>query len=314
VNEPTASTLSPREATRQRLDLASPRAIAGLARLEIVARGVVEGFLIGLHRSPNRGFSAEFAENRPYNEGDDPRFLDWKVYARSDRLFIKQFEEETNLRAYVVLDVSKSMAWVSDPERYPTKLEYARLLAASLSLLLVQQGDATGLIAFDDALRAHLVPRATRVHWRRLLTHLERLDADGRTSAETALKDVASRLHRRGLVILISDLLVDPETTRTAMRFLRHRGHEVLIFQVMDPGELELPAAGEAVFFDPETGEELGTNSAALRRQYRDAVESAIEDWRREAMRVGAEYAFLTTEMPLGLALGRFLTKRARLR
>jgi uncharacterized protein (DUF58 family) len=228
-------------------------------------------------------------------------------------LFIKQFEEETNLRAYMLLDVSKSMDWVSDRERYPTKLEYARLLAASLSLLLMQHGDATGLVAFDDHLRAHLTPRTTRLHWRRLLAKLESLEADGRTEAGTALKDVAQRLQRRGLVILISDLLVDPETTRTSLRFLRHRGHEVLIFHVMDPGELELPAAGEAVFFDPETGEELGTNSAALRRQYRDAVESAIAGWRREAMRFGAEYAFVTTDTPLGLALRRFLRKRTRL-
>ena len=313
MTEPTASTPALKDSTRQRLDLASPRAIAGLVRLELLARGVVEGFLIGLHRSPNRGFSAEFAENRPYNQGDDLRFLDWKVYARSDRLFTKQFEEETNLRAYMLLDVSKSMAWVSDRDRYPTKIEYARLLAASLSLLLVRQGDATGLIAFDQAIRAHLAPRATRAHWRRLITHLERLGAGGRTGAAPALKDVAGRLQRRGLVILISDLLVDPETTRTALRFLRHRGHEVLIFHVMDRGELELPAAGEAVFFDPETGEELGTNSAALRRAYRDAVEHAIEGWRREAMRFGAEYAFLTTDTPLGLALGRCLRKRARL-
>jgi len=313
VNEPTASLQTPIEATRQRLDLASPREIAGLEHLELIARGVVEGFLIGLHRSPYRGFSAEFAENRPYNQGDDIRFLDWKVYARSDRLFIKQFEEETNLRAYMLLDVSKSMDWVSDRERYPTKLAYARLLAASLSLLLMQHGDATGLVAFDDHLRAHLTPRTTRLHWRRLLAKLESLEADGRTEAGTALKDVAQRLQRRGLVILISDLLVDPETTRTALRFLRHRGHEVLIFHVMDPGELELPAAGEAVFFDPETGEELGTNSAALRRQYRDAVESAIAGWRREAMRFGAEYAFVTTDTPLGLALRHFLRKRTRL-
>ncbi|MFV1985860.1 MAG: DUF58 domain-containing protein [Gemmatimonadota bacterium] len=304
---------TPIEATRQRLDLASPREIAGLEHLELMARGVVEGFLIGLHRSPFRGFSAEFAENRPYNLGDDIKFLDWKVYARSDRLFIKQFEEETNLRAYMLLDVSKSMDWVSDPERYPTKLAYARLLAASLSLLLMQQGDATGLIAFDERVRAHLAPRTTRLHWRRFLGKLESLEADGRTEAGSALKDVAQRLQRRGLVILISDLLVDPETTRTSLRYLRHRGHEVLIFHVMDPGELELPAAGEAVFFDPETGEELGTNSAALRRQYRDAVEAAIAGWRREAMRVGAEYAFVTTDTPLGLALRRFLRKRTRL-
>jgi len=313
VNEPTATVLSSREAASQRLDLASPRAVAGLAHLELMARGVVEGFLIGLHRSPYHGFSAEFADNRPYNRGDDIRFLDWKVYARSDRLFIKQFEEETNLRAYVLLDVSGSMAWVSEPDRYPSKFAYARLLAAALSLLLMQQGDATGLLAFDETLRAHLAPRTTRRHWRRLLHELESLSADGRTEAGGALKEMSGRLQRRGLVILISDLLVDPETTRTALRYLRHRGHEVLVFHIMDPGELELPAAGEAVFFDPETGEELGTNSAALRKRYREAVEGAIAGWRREALRVGAEYALITTDTPFGLALRRFLRKRSRL-
>ena len=313
MNEPTATIPSTRDASRQRLDLASPREIAGLAHLELVARGIVEGFLIGLHDSPKRGFSAEFAENRPYNRGDDLRHLDWKVYARTDRLFIKQFEEETNLRAYILLDVSKSMGWVSDEESYPTKLEYARLLAASLSLLLIQQGDATGLIAFDRVMRAHVVPRTTRRHWRRLLTEITHLEPDGETDAGTAIKDLAGRLQRRGLVVLISDLLVDQQTTRTALRYLRHRGHEVILFHIMDPGERELPAAGEAIFFDPETGEELGANSAALRKQYREAVDGAIAGWHKEALRWGADYALLTTDTPLGLALREFLRKRARL-
>jgi len=284
-----------------------------LAHLELVARGIVEGFLIGLHESPKRGFSAEFAENRPYNRGDDLRYLDWKVYARTDRLFIKQFEEETNLRAYVLVDVSGSMGWASDAARYPSKLEYARLLAASLSLLLIQQGDATGLIAFDEVVRSHIAPRATRRHWRRLLTELTGLEPDGTTNAGSAMKDLAGRLHRRGLVVLISDLLVDPNTTRTAIKYLRHRGHEVILFHIMDPGERELPAAGEAIFFDPETGEELGANSAALRKQYREAVDEAITGWRRESLRWGADYALLTTDMPLGIALRQYLHKRSRL-
>ena len=311
MTEGTATLTPALEASRQRLDLASPREIVGLSHLELVARHIVEGFLIGLHDSPKRGFSAEFAEDRPYNHGDDLRYLDWKAYARTDRLFIKQYEEETNLRAYLLVDVSRSMGWVSDEERFPTKFAYARLLAASLSLLLVQQGDATGLIAFDEALRAHLAPRTTRRHWRRLLGELTRLSADGRTDAGYALKEIAGRLQRRGLVVLISDLLVDPETTRMSLRYLRHRGHEVILFHIMDPGERELPAEGEAIFFDPETGEELGANSAALRRQYREAVEAAIDGWRKEALRWGADYALLTTDTPLGLALRQFMRRRA---
>ncbi|WP_419161319.1 DUF58 domain-containing protein [Candidatus Palauibacter sp.] len=312
MTEGTATITSALEASRQRLDLASPREIAGLSHLELVARHIVEGFLIGLHDSPKRGFSAEFAEDRPYNRGDDLRYLDWKAYARTDRMFIKQYEEETNLRAYLLVDVSGSMGWVSDPERFPTKLAYAQLLAASLSLLLVQQGDATGLMAFDEVLRAHVAPRTTRRHWRRLLAELTHLSANGKTDAGSALKELTGRLQRRGLVVLISDLLVDPDTTRMALRYLRHRGHEVILFHVMDPGELELPAEGEAIFFDPETGEELGANSAALRRQYREAVQAAIDGWRKEALRWRADYALLTTDTPLGLALRQFLRRRSR--
>lgn len=311
--EPPATATPPREAARQRLDLASPREIMGLAHLELVARGIVEGFLIGLHDSPKRGFSAEFSENRAYNHGDDLRHLDWKVYARTDRLFVKQFEEETNLRAYILLDVSRSMGWVSDEERLPTKLEYAQLLAASLSLLLIQQGDAAGLIAFDETMRGNIVPRSTRRHWRRLVAELTRLYPAGKTDPGSAIKDLARRLHRRGLVVLISDLLVNPDTTQRALRYLRHRGHEVILFHIMDPGERELPAAGEAIFYDPETDQELNANSAALRKQYREAVEEAISSWRKEALRWGADYTLLTTNMPLGLALRRFLRKRSLL-
>jgi uncharacterized protein (DUF58 family) len=286
----------------KRLDLAAPQELAQLANLELVARGVVEGFLIGLHRSPHRGFSVEFAEDRPYGPGDDVRFMDWKVYGRTDRLFIKQFEEETNLRAYLLVDVSRSMGWSSDPDRLPSKLDYARLLAASLSLLLVRQGDATGLLTFDE-----------RIRTRRMVNELAVAQVDGQTDAGSALKEIAGRLRRRGLVILISDLLVDSPTTKTALRFLRHRGHEVLLFHLLDPGERELPAAGEAIFFDPETGEELEANSAALRREYREAVTRSIEGWRREAAGCGAEYCLVSTDAPLASALRTYLRKRTRL-
>ncbi len=284
--------------------------LEGLGHLELVARGIVEGFVIGIHGSPKRGFSAEFAENRPYALGDDIRYMDWKVYARSDRLFIKRFKEETSLRATILLDASASMGWVSDPERYATKLEYARLLAASISLLLMRQGDATGLVTFDNDIRGHLPPAGTRRHWRRLVADLERAEPGGETNAGSALREVAGRLHRRGLVILISDLLVDPDSTRLALRYLQHRGHNVMIFHILDPGEKELPAAGEAVFFDPETGDELAANSAALRSEYRQAVKKVIRQWRRNAISWGADYALVSTDAPLGLTLRHFLRQR----
>src|SRR5918996_667856 len=261
-----------------RVDLLHPRDLAQLGGLEFVAREVVEGFLTGLHRSPHRGFSVEFAEHRMYQPGDDLRYIDWRMFGRSDRYYIKQFEEETNLRSYLLLDVSASMAWTSAQGMLPPKLWYAKQLAASLALMLLRQGDAVGLIGFDERTRAHVAPRGGRRHWYEILRALHPLGATGKTDASTALRDLAGRLRRRGLVVLLSDLLVDPETTRLALRFLRHRGHEVLVFHLLDPGERELPGVGDARFVDPETGEELPVSVADLRTEYRRAVEAALKE------------------------------------
>lgn len=298
---------------RPRPDLMDPASLYDPGRLELIARGVVEGFLIGLHRSPHRGFSVEFAEHRPYYAGDDIRFLDWRMYARSDRWYLKQFEEETNLRAYLVLDSSRSMAWSSESMRGFSKLDYGRLLAASLATLLLRQGDATGLLAFDDRVRVHVRPKAARRHLATILGELVRLEAQGRSEAGPAMRDAAIRMRRRGLIVLMSDLLVDPEGTRRALHFLRHRGHELLVLHLLDPGERELPAAGDAVYFDPETGEEIRTSSALLRGEYAEAVRSAIAGWRSECRRMGADYHPLSTDTPLNAGLGMFLQKRARL-
>ncbi|MFQ5746748.1 MAG: DUF58 domain-containing protein [Gemmatimonadota bacterium] len=299
--------------TPRRADRMDPFALAGFGDLELIVRGIVEGFLIGLHRSPHRGFSVEFAENRPYNAGDDVRFVDWKMYARSDRHYIKQYEEETNLRAYVLLDASGSMDWTSSPQTLVSKIGYAKLLAGSVAALLVRQGDAVGFLSFDSRIREHVPVRGSRPHLRRLLGTLEGVTASGETSADMAIQDVALRLRRRGLVVLASDLLVDPTATLRALRYLRHRGHEVLVFHVLDPAEIDLPSAGEALFVDPESGRELRTNSGALRRRYRESVARALADWRAACLRMGAEYALVSTREPLGLVLGRFLQKRSRL-
>ncbi|HSG07057.1 MAG TPA: DUF58 domain-containing protein, partial [Longimicrobiales bacterium] len=226
-----------------RPDLLDPSTLAQLGGMELIAREVVEGFLMGLHRSPHRGFSAEFAELRAYQSGDDLRYIDWRMYGRSDRFYVKQFEEETNLRAHILLDVSDSMGWSSDPAVLPTKLWYAKHLAASLALILLRQGDSVGLAAFHDTVVERVHTRGGRRQWNELVRRLRPLQAGGGTSAESALRDVAVRLRRRGLVILLSDLLVAPGQTRTALQFLRHQGHEVLVFHLVDPGERELPAA-----------------------------------------------------------------------
>jgi uncharacterized protein (DUF58 family) len=296
-----------------RLDLLDPAALSKLGGVEFVARQVVEGFLMGLHRSPHRGFSAEFAELRAYQAGDDLRYIDWRMFGRSDRYYVKQFEEETNLRAYLLLDVSESMGWSSRPGELPEKLWYAKHLAAALALILVRQGDAVGLTAFHDRVVSRVSARGGRGQWKELARTLAGLDAIGGTSAEGALRDVAIRLRRRGLVVVFSDMLVARGETLTALKYLRHHGHEVLVFHIIDPGERELPPESEVRFFDPESGRELLVSVADVRSQYRDAVDAALLEWRRELRPLGIDYEVVDTDRPLGAALRAYLRKRARL-
>jgi uncharacterized protein (DUF58 family) len=299
--------------TTPRVDLLHPRDLAQLGGLEFVAREVVEGFLTGLHRSPHRGFSVEFAEHRMYQPGDDLRYIDWRMFGRSDRYYVKQFEEETNLRTYLLIDTSASMAWSSDPGTLPPKLWYAKQLAACLSLLLLRQGDSVGVVGFDDQVRITAAPRGGRRHWYEILRSISAMEASGRTEAASALRDIAARLRRRGLVVLISDLLVDPETTRLALRFLRHRGHEVLVFHLMDPGERELPSVGDARFVDPETDDELPISVADMRTEYREAVQHAIREWHDTLVPNGIDYNLLETHQPMAGPLRLYLRKRERL-
>lgn len=298
--------------TTTRVDLLHPRELAELGGLEFVARAVVEGFLAGLHRSPHRGFSVEFAEHRMYQPGDDLRYIDWRMFGRSDRYYVKQFAEETNLRTYLLVDTSSSMDWTSSSEQ-PPKLWYAQQLAACLSLLLLRQGDSVGVIGFAETIRLHAAPRGGRRHWYEILRSISNLHAGGQTEAASALRDVAGRLRRRGLVILLSDLLVDPESTRLALRFLRHRGHEVLVFHLMDPGERELPAVGDARFVDPETNDEMPISVADMRAEYRAAVQAAVHEWHVALVPNGVDYNVIETHQPMTTPLRAYLRKRERL-
>ena len=299
--------------TRERLDLLDPHEVSALGGIELVAEGVVEGFLAGLHRSPYRGFSVEFAEHRPYQPGDELRYLDWKVVGRRDRLYVKQYEEETNLRATLVLDVSRSMAWSGDPERRLTKLDYATRLAAAIALVLLRQRDATGLIGFDDEVRCVIAPRARPGQWHLLARTLADLAPGGGTAAETALARVTGLLRRRGLVVFISDLLVDRDLVLLALRYLRHRGHQVLVFHLMDPGEIELDAAAQARYVDPETREGVVASPRDLRRAYRATVDGVVTAWRRALRSGGIAYHHVSTDTPFGHALRRAAERRARL-
>lgn len=295
-----------------RADQYDPAGLAALGHIELVARWVVDGFLTGLHRSPRKGFSVEFAEHRPYQPGDDLRYLDWKIAARTDRWVVKQFEEETNLRATLVLDVSSSMAWSGSPARL-TKLAYAEHLVAALALLLLRQRDAVGLIRFDDALRTSIPPRAHRQQWHRVVAALSE-PGHGRGSDGAGALDQAARLVRRpGLVILVSDLLLDAEEVVRSLRRLRAAGHDVTVLHIMDPSERDLELAGDAVFVDPETGEEVPARVSDVRDLYRATVREALVEWRRRCAAAGASYETVLTDAPFGMPLRRAFSARQRL-
>jgi uncharacterized protein (DUF58 family) len=301
------------ESTRAlRADLFDPASLAALGRIEIVARWVVDGFMAGLHRSPRKGFSVEFADYRPYQPGDDLRYIDWKIAARSDRWVVRQYEEETNLRATIVLDVSRSMAWSGAPERL-TKLEYAERLSAALALLLLRQRDAVGLVRFDDRIRSAVPPRSRHGQWRRVIAALEEPGEGRESSAPNALQQAARLISRRGLIVLISDLLMDLPDVERAMRTLRAIGHDVVVLHILDPDERDLPAAGEALFVDPESELSVPASVADVRAAYQNTVVEVIDEWRSVLGAAGVSYEVVSTDAPFGVPLRRAFAVRQQL-
>ena len=299
-------------ARARRADLLDPATIAALGRIEIVARWIVDGFLSGLHRSPRKGFSVEFAEHRPYQSGDDLRYVDWKIAARADRWVVKQYEEETNLRATIVLDVSRSMAWRGDAARL-TKLAYAERLVAAMALLLLRQRDAVGLVRFDDLVRTSLAPRVRSGQWQRIVAALDDPGAGHASHAAAALEQAWRLIPRRGLVVIVSDLLMDADEILSQVRALRHAGHQLVVLHVLDPAELDLPAAGDALFFDTESGAEVPAASADVRGAYRATVTAALQEWRQSLAAAGAAYETVVTDAPFGVPLRRVFATRQRM-
>lgn len=285
-----------------RADQLDPAVLAALGHLELVARWVVDGFITGLHRSPRKGFSVEFAEHRPYMPGDDLRYLDWRIAARADRWVVKQFEEETNARAVLVLDTSKSMQWSSDPARL-TKLAYAERMIAAIALLLLRQRDAVGLVRFDAGLRNVIPPRAQRAQWRRLVAALDEPGGGAASDVAGAMAQAGRIVRRPGFVVIVSDLLVDVEPVADAARTLRARGHEVLVVHVMDPAERDFPETGEAKYRDPESQIEVPAAPADVRQAYQTTVQEALDEWRTALGRAGARYALALTTEPFGRPL-----------
>lgn len=293
------------------MNLLKPEFVSRLKNMQLRARFVVEGFMAGLHKSPYHGFSVEFAEHRPYMPGDSLRNLDWKVYAKTDRFYVKQYEEETNLKAYLLLDVSNSMSFGTTGV---TKYQYASYLAAALAYLMIQQRDAVGLATFDTDIRTFLPPRSVRTYLNAILSRLESETVSAATDLGKNLHSVAERIRRRGLIIVLSDLLDDPAATLSGLRHFRHDGHEVLVFHILDPREIDFAYTGDVRFHDLETAEEMPTQPWHLRREYRRQIAGFVEGLRRGCREDRIDYHLLNTEMPYGEALIQFLTKRKRLR
>jgi uncharacterized protein (DUF58 family) len=288
----------------------APEVLARITSLELIARSVVEGFISGLHRSPHLGFSTDFAEHRQYMPGDDVRHLDWKLLARTDRLYIKKYQADTNTQITILLDASASMNYASGEV---TKMQYAQFLASSLAFLGVRQHDSVGLDAFNEEIVEHVPPLSKTGHLRTLLGVIERLKADKQTRLSEQLHRVAERLTRRGVIVLISDLYDDPAKIISGLEHLRFRGNEVIVFQVMDKQELEFKFDDSLVLEDSETEEQLHVIPDALRDEYLGAVQSHIDAIREGATRNRIDFELLRTSEPLDLALSSYLHRRAML-
>jgi len=290
-----------------------PEALSRITRLDLIARLVVEGFITGLHRSPYHGFSVEFSEHRPYLPGDPLRDLDWKAYAKTGRLYIKQYEEETNLKAYLLLDTSGSMAYQSGGSM--SKFRYACCLGAALAHLMLRQRDAVGLMLFDERIQTYVPPRSVQSHLQVLLGQMDQAKPAADTRMAPAFHDLAERLSRRGLVVVLSDLLDDPEEVLSGLRHFRYRGHEVVVFHLLDPRERDLDFRRQETRFvsleDPE--QNLTTQPWHIQEDYRQLMEQLINTYRTRCADAGIDYALIDTTTPFDQALSRYLVQRKKL-
>ena len=289
----------------------SPEVLARITPLGLRAERVVEGTISGLHRSPLHGVSVEFADYREYSPGDDLKRLDWRAYARSGRYFIKQYEEESNLRCTILMDASASMAYAGKKSAM-SKYDYAATTAASLAHLLVKQRDAVGLALVDTQERAWLRPAATQANLMKLIDLLEKSKPNRETDLAVAMAKVTSQIAGRGLIAILSDLLTDLDTFHTALGRLRHDGHEIIVFQILDDDEIELPFGDSVLFKDIEGSEELFAEPWAFRKQYHAAMVEFIETTRAKCHGNGVEHVLLNTNAPLDMALSHYLHRRQR--
>lgn len=312
-----------------------PSVISKLSNIELKAKFVVEGFIAGLHKSPYHGFSVEFAEHRQYMPGDDLKYLDWKVLGRTDRYYIKQFEEETNLKSYIILDASKSMSFKSSGSQLSSfsplkklfrkkednnqqkssvsKLEYATYIAASLAVLMHFQKDASGLVVYEESIKSFIPPKATSQNLKLILNHLSGINSSGKTNTASALNSVAERIKRRGLVIILSDLFDDQQAVISALKHFRYKRNEVIVFQILDPLEMSFAIDSPTIFKDLETNKEMLSQPISVINNYQEAVKEFIENYKTACLSNNIDYTLLSTETPFDTALMEYLNKRKRL-
>ncbi len=289
--------------------LADPQTLARINKLEMRARAVVEGVISGMHKSPHRGSSVEFAQHRDYVPGDEIRHIDWKVYARSDRYQIKQFEEETNLKATLVLDCSASMDYKGVQSQL-SKREYASVIAAAITSLLLKQRDSVGLAMFDSGVRQFIPPASTSAHMRLILETLGKSESQPKTDLSETFHDLAERIRRRGMLIILSDLFGDPEEILRGLQHFRHRKHEAVVFHILDRDELAFPFKDTSLFEGMEGEESLMAEPNALRKGYLEAFEAFLDRMKRGCRELDMDYHIFPTDEPIDVALSNYLARR----
>ena len=289
----------------------NPSVISKLNSLELRARLVVEGFMVGLHKSPYHGFSVEFSEHRPYMQGDSLKDIDWKVYGKTERFFIKQYEEETNLKSYILLDTSRSMNYAS--EGNISKLEYASTLVAGLSYLMFHQQDAVGLSLYSEKINKYLPPKASKAYLQEILKSLSEPQASNKTNTASSLHTIAEKIKRRGLVIIVSDLFDDINSVLTALKHFRYKKNEVIVFQILDPQERNFAFGTDAIFKDMETEDEITTQPYQIQKVYKEAMSEFVGRIKAECLNSNIEYNLIETSMPFDKALFSYIQKRSKL-
>ncbi|MFK7819711.1 MAG: DUF58 domain-containing protein [Planctomycetaceae bacterium] len=289
-------------------DYLKPEVIRTVSRLDLRARFIVEGLLSGLHASPFHGFSVEFSEHRRYEQGDDPKDIDWLVFAKTDRFYIKKYQAETNISGWLLMDLSESMAYTYRQEL--TKFDYAICLAAALSYLMIHQQDPVGMVLFDEKIRGSLPARSKRTQLSNMLALLARSKPGGPTEIAKNLQQIASMIRHRGLLMLFSDLLTEPEPVLKSLQMLRHRGHDVILFHILDEAEVTFPFDGLVDLEDPETGQIERVDGPGARQDYEEALADMRELYRKECLKMGADYVPIDTSMPFDKALLEYLSQR----